>query len=83
MQVKRPPDHITPTGSKFWFRELLYWSNSTGFKTMYLDKDNNLLRLHQGKKGMFRVNVQQLFRDWATKESEEILIDGQEEEKKA
>ena len=82
MLEKRPPDHITQTGSKFWFKELRYWSNTTGYKAIYADK-NGLLRMHEGKKGIFKNDIQELFRKWAMNESEEILISGQEEEKKA
>ena len=80
MPPKRQPDYQTATGSRFWFKELLYWSNTTGYKTIYSDGEGDL-RMHAGKRGKFKVEVQNRFRDWVVKESESILVDGQTEEK--
>jgi hypothetical protein len=79
MQEKRPPDYITQAGSRFWFKELRYWSNTTGYKAIYVDK-NGLLRMYEGKKGVFKKDIQELFRKWAVKESEELLVGGSTEE---
>lgn len=77
MQVKRPPDHIGNFGSKFWFKELMYWSNTTGYRNIFADSEG-FLCMHTGKKGRFRKGIQDLFRQWAIKEAEEIMVDGQE-----
>lgn len=81
MQEKRQPDHITKAGSKFWFKELCYWSNTTGYKRIYAD-DNGKLRMHSGKTGLFKKDIQELFRQWAINEAESVMIDGQAQTEK-
>lgn len=80
MQIKRNPDHITTTGTKFWFKELMYWSSATGFRAIYLDK--GYLRMHQGKNGLFKNNIQTIFRAWAIEEAERVMLDGPQETEK-
>ena len=75
MIPKRLPDYSTKWGSRFWFDEMIYASN-TATKRMYLD-DKGLIRVGDGKKGLLRKELQTAYKQWAEATAERILVENE------